>query len=66
MLRRKKPSTKKALLHFDDFYQSVYGDDWENIRSALLAKHHKYVAIVNNFSDTERICKELEVNFYII
>ncbi|XP_001607372.1 5-methylcytosine rRNA methyltransferase NSUN4 [Nasonia vitripennis] len=60
MLKRKKPSTKKALDHFDDFYQSVYGSDWANIRSALLSENNKYIAVLNNFSDTERICEELQ------
>ncbi|KAL7304112.1 hypothetical protein TKK_0003570 [Trichogramma kaykai] len=61
VLKKKKRSTQKALEHFDDFYKTVYGEDWKNIRSALLNnKEHKYVAIVNNFSDVERISQELE------
>lgn len=52
----------KALKHFDEFYGNVYGKSWENIRTALLMEKHKYMAIVNSFSDTDRIKAELEVH----
>ncbi|KOC59598.1 Putative methyltransferase NSUN4 [Habropoda laboriosa] len=60
-LRKKKTPTDKALEHFDDFYASVYQDSWPNIRAALLKEECKYMAIVNNFSDTERIQSDLEL-----
>ena len=65
-LNKKRPSTKKALEHFDDFYDSVYGESWKHIRSALLSEDHKYVAIINNFSNTDRIREELEVKVFDI
>ncbi|XP_025425771.1 5-methylcytosine rRNA methyltransferase NSUN4 [Sipha flava] len=49
----------KALEHFDDFYGSVYGKRWKSIRLALLLPH-KYIAVVNNFSDADKISQELE------
>lgn len=54
----------RALKHFDDFYGNVYGKSWENIRTALLMEEHKYMAIVNSFSDIDRIQLELEVYLY--
>lgn len=64
MIRKRKPSSQKALDHFDDFYKSVYGESWKNIRSALLSDDHKYAAVVNNFGDSKKICEKLEVKFY--
>ncbi|XP_022180254.1 5-methylcytosine rRNA methyltransferase NSUN4 [Myzus persicae] len=49
----------KALEHFDDFYGSVYGKRWRSIRLALLSPH-KYIAIVNNFGDSEKVSQQLE------
>ncbi|XP_026476433.1 5-methylcytosine rRNA methyltransferase NSUN4-like [Ctenocephalides felis] len=49
----------RALEHFDDFYKSVFGDKWPSIRVALLSPQ-KYVALVNNFGDTEKTCEKLE------
>jgi hypothetical protein len=51
----------KALKHFDEFYGNVYGKSWQDIREALLMKNHKYIAIVNSYSDIDRIKSELEV-----
>lgn len=56
---KKKLATYKALEHFDDFYKQVYGSKWQLIRSGLLCKQ-KYIAVVNNYSDTEEICAGLE------
>ncbi|KAL0109225.1 hypothetical protein PUN28_014366 [Cardiocondyla obscurior] len=50
----------RALKHFDEFYGNVYGKSWEGIRTALLAEKHKYMAVVNSFSDIDRIKTELE------
>lgn len=63
MLKKKKTHMDKALKHFDEFYGNVYGKSWENIRAALLAEEHKYMAVVNSFSDIDRIKLELEVYF---
>lgn len=49
------------MLHFDDFYQSVYGPRWPGIRAALLTEH-KYAALVNNFCDSEHTIEQLEQN----
>lgn len=61
MIKKKIAPKDKALAHFNDFYSSVYGDTWPNIRSALMKKRTKYIAIVNNFSDTERTIEQLQV-----
>lgn len=58
---KKKSNKQKALVHFDDFYKSVYGEQWPSIRAALLTEH-KYFALVNNFCDSERTKEQLEVN----
>ncbi|KAJ8680682.1 hypothetical protein QAD02_016469 [Eretmocerus hayati] len=61
VLRKKKTNSMKALEYFDDFYKNVFGEEsWKNIRSALLSKDHKYVAVLNNFSDVEKSSFELE------
>lgn len=62
MVRKKKTPKDKALEYFDDFYANVYKNSWKNIRAALLKKNSKYMAVVNNFSDTEKIRSNLEVN----
>lgn len=59
-LRKKKFPRDKALQHFDEFYATVYGRLWPGIRAALLDENHKYVAIVNNYSDPDRIKADLK------
>ncbi|XP_013108221.2 5-methylcytosine rRNA methyltransferase NSUN4 [Stomoxys calcitrans] len=59
--QRKKTSTDRALENFDDFYGSVFGKRWKNIRAALLTEH-KYVAMVNNFGDNDKTCSRLEMD----
>ncbi|KAG7209307.1 hypothetical protein KM043_015418 [Ampulex compressa] len=62
LIRKKEFESKnRALKHFDEFYASVYGDMWLDIREALLEPENKHMAVVNNFSDTERIRSELEL-----
>ncbi|XP_029157751.1 5-methylcytosine rRNA methyltransferase NSUN4 [Nylanderia fulva] len=60
VIRKKKTHMDKALAHFDEFYANVYGKSWEDIRTALLQETHKYMAVVNSFSDIDRIKSELE------
>ncbi|XP_022907957.2 5-methylcytosine rRNA methyltransferase NSUN4 [Onthophagus taurus] len=57
--RKKKSHTQRALEHFNEFYEPIYKTDWGGIRQGLLTRQ-KYVALINNFSDSERICNELE------
>ncbi|XP_036327701.1 5-methylcytosine rRNA methyltransferase NSUN4 [Rhagoletis pomonella] len=57
----KKTNTQRALESFDDFYGSVFGIRWRNIRAALLTQH-KYIALVNNFGDTDNTCNGMELN----
>lgn len=64
MIKRKKTAKHIALKHFDEFYNIVYKKKWENIRKALLQEEHKYMAVVNSFSDFDRIKAELEVCLY--
>lgn len=59
-VKKKKTHINIALKHFDEFYGNVYGKSWKDIRTALLAEEHKYMAIVNSFSDLDRIKSELE------
>lgn len=61
VLQHKKNNCDRALENFDDFYGSVYGGRWKNMRAALLTEH-KYVAMVNNFGDTEQTCSMLEMD----
>lgn len=58
---KKKSNREKALTHFDDFYQSVYGERWPGIRASLLTEH-KYIALVNNFGDSNETKEMLESN----
>lgn len=51
----------RALEHFDDFYQSVFGPKWPRTRAALLTEH-KFAAIVNNFGDVEDTKTSIEYN----
>lgn len=59
MVRKKQTPKHRALANFDDFYGSVFGGRWKNIRLALLCDH-KYVAMVNNFGDTQETIDKLE------
>ncbi|XP_044595753.1 5-methylcytosine rRNA methyltransferase NSUN4 isoform X2 [Cotesia glomerata] len=52
---------EKALAYFDDFYQTIYRSMWPTIREAMLCETHKYVAVVNNFADTEPIVQKLQL-----
>ncbi|XP_011258246.1 5-methylcytosine rRNA methyltransferase NSUN4 isoform X1 [Camponotus floridanus] len=60
VVRKKKTHMDKALKHFDEFYGNVYGKSWEDIRTALLMETHKYMAVVNSFSDLDRVKSEME------
>ncbi|XP_012223901.1 5-methylcytosine rRNA methyltransferase NSUN4 [Linepithema humile] len=60
VIRKKKTHTGRALKHFDEFYGNVYGKSWNSIKTALLKEEHKYMAIVNSFSDIDRIKSNLE------
>lgn len=59
--QNKKFTKDRALDSFDDFYSSVYGQKWKTIRAALLTEH-KYVALVNNFGDSESTISALEAD----
>lgn len=54
-----KTTRDHALEKMDDFYGSVFGNRWKNIRIALLSEN-KYVSMINNFGDRERTCQDLE------
>lgn len=58
-MQNRKFTKDRALDSFDDFYGSVYGQKWKTIRAALLTEH-KYVALVNNFGDSESTITALE------
>uniref|UniRef100_A0A1B6DJC8 Uncharacterized protein n=1 Tax=Clastoptera arizonana TaxID=38151 RepID=A0A1B6DJC8_9HEMI len=58
-LEKKNKPIHLALNHFDDFYKNVFGKKWHSIRLGLLCPH-KYCAIVNNYSDTEKIISSFE------
>ena len=61
MQKKKVAAKDKALEHFDDFYQTIYGESWPNIRAALLKDRNKHMAIVNNFGDTEKTIEKFEL-----
>lgn len=61
VIRRRKTAKDRALKHFDEFYKTVYKKSWNDIREALLREEHKYMAVVNSFSDIDRIKSELEL-----
>lgn len=59
-MQRKKIFPKdKALDHFNEFYANVFGKQWPSIRHALLS-NQKHVAVVNNYSDSEKVIAKLE------
>lgn len=62
LLKKKIHPKDKALEHFDDFYGSVYGKKWKSLRLALLSPH-KYSAVINNFSNVDKVTQNLEVIF---
>ncbi|GJQ80123.1 hypothetical protein Trydic_g19404 [Trypoxylus dichotomus] len=57
--KKKKTPCDRALEHFDEFYTQVFGKDWPSIRHGLLSKQ-KYIAVVNNFSDSNETKSKLE------
>ncbi|CAH0391632.1 unnamed protein product [Bemisia tabaci] len=60
VLRRTKFPKDHAMEHFDDFYANVYGArKWKSMRLALLCPK-KYCAVVNNYSDADKIMNKLE------
>ncbi|XP_033339014.2 5-methylcytosine rRNA methyltransferase l(2)10685 isoform X1 [Megalopta genalis] len=60
VLRKQTTARDKALDYFDEYYGPLYGDLWTNMRASLLMKRNKHVAVINNFSDTERTHSELK------
>lgn len=58
--KRVENSIVRALVHFDDFYNSVFGPKWPGIRASLLTEH-KFAAIVNNYGDPDKICENIEM-----
>ncbi|KAK5641965.1 hypothetical protein RI129_010512 [Pyrocoelia pectoralis] len=59
VIRKKNRPSDKAMEHFDDFYKDVFGSHWLNIRKGLLGVQ-KYVAVINNYSNTEVSIDALE------
>ncbi|XP_065409840.1 5-methylcytosine rRNA methyltransferase NSUN4 [Chrysemys picta bellii] len=49
-----------ALQNFDMNYSVQFGSVWPSIRVSLLSEQ-KYSALVNNFSDADRVSRELEL-----
>ncbi|XP_067423837.1 5-methylcytosine rRNA methyltransferase NSUN4 isoform X2 [Emydura macquarii macquarii] len=56
----KIPATRLALQNFDMNYSVQFGSLWSSIRISLLSEQ-KYGALVNNFSDADRISQDLEL-----
>ncbi|XP_029474087.1 5-methylcytosine rRNA methyltransferase NSUN4 [Rhinatrema bivittatum] len=54
------PCTRLALQNFDMNYSLQFGDQWPSIRIGLLSEQ-KYCALVNNFTQTEKVMQELEL-----
>jgi 5-methylcytosine rRNA methyltransferase NSUN4 len=59
MIEKRITTTDRALTNFDEFYGNVYGNRWKSMRLALLCKH-KYIAMVNNYGDPDKIGEMLE------
>lgn len=57
---KKTTSTERALVHFDDFYKSVYGPRWPGIRASLLCEN-KFAAVVNNYGAPEETREQIEL-----
>ncbi|XP_068617854.1 5-methylcytosine rRNA methyltransferase NSUN4 [Battus philenor] len=57
-LKKKTGPKYKALNHFDDFYGSIFGEQWPPMKEALL-RRSKYVAVINNYGDAEETMKYL-------
>ncbi|EMP25474.1 Putative methyltransferase NSUN4 [Chelonia mydas] len=53
-------ATRLALQNFDMNYSVQFGSVWPSIRVSLLSEQ-KYGALVNNFSDANRVSQELEL-----
>ncbi|XP_050817803.1 5-methylcytosine rRNA methyltransferase NSUN4 isoform X4 [Gopherus flavomarginatus] len=53
-------ATRLALQNFDMNYSVQFGSLWPSIRVSLLSEQ-KYGALVNNFSDADRVSRELEL-----
>ncbi|XP_063917405.1 5-methylcytosine rRNA methyltransferase NSUN4 isoform X1 [Zophobas morio] len=60
VVQKKNHPVDKALAHFDDFYKQVFTNKWEFMREGLLGKQ-KYVAVINNYSDSEATMAKLEL-----
>ncbi|CAO1317873.1 unnamed protein product [Diamesa serratosioi] len=61
MVEKKIYPKDRALQNFDDFYGNVYGNRWKSMRIALLCQH-KYIALVNNFGDSDKTVNSLEAD----
>lgn len=48
-----------ALQHFDFFYRPLFGANWPSIRLGLLSDQ-KYVALVNNYAQFDKVVQKLE------
>ena len=59
-LKNKQTSIHLALEYFDFFYGASFGDEWHQARLAMLAKQHKYAALVNNYADWPSTLAQLE------
>uniref|UniRef100_A0A182F2M2 NOL1/NOP2/Sun domain family member 4 n=1 Tax=Anopheles albimanus TaxID=7167 RepID=A0A182F2M2_ANOAL len=60
-VQKKQFPKDRALANFDDFYGSVFGARWKSVRVALQCEH-KYLALVNQFGDTEQTVDQLEAD----
>ncbi|KAF5270680.1 hypothetical protein FQA39_LY01418 [Lamprigera yunnana] len=60
VIRKKKDAVHKALDHFNDFYEDVFGVNWPSIREGLLGKQ-KFIAVVNNYGDKNVTINSLEL-----
>ena len=57
---KEKTSAKKlALEYFDFYYASTFGQEWNQMRLALLTGR-KYVALVNNYANRTQTINELK------
>ncbi|KAG6447672.1 5-methylcytosine rRNA methyltransferase NSUN4 [Manduca sexta] len=57
-LKKKNSPKYKAMNLFDDFYGSIFGNQWESIKEGLL-RRSKYAAVINNYGDPEETMEYL-------
>jgi len=59
-MKEKTSAKKLALDYFDFYYATTFGQEWNQIRLALLTGR-KYVAVVKNYANRTQVINELKI-----